>query len=148
MALAEVLERTLDNATPRSRAIFGGANAMSAQEVAEFIDEYPVALVSTVDASGAPHVTGKGVVLLNDRIYMGSSGDTAMGRNLRRNPSVAVAFAEPPWKHHVLLQGSARFLEEGDEEHRMVVAAHVEAHGWEPEGLAEIVPRTIFTWKD
>ena len=148
MDLATALHRTIQDATPHSKAVFGGPNAMSDEEVAAFITEYPVGLVCTADASGTPHVTGKAVVLLDGKIFSASSGETAMGRNLRRNRAVALAFAEPPWKRHVLVQGSVRFLDEGSEEERGVGSAHAAAHGWEPAGLAEVVVKKIFTWKD
>ena len=61
--------------------------------------------MSTVDKRGAPHVTGRGVALVDGRVYLEVEGNTAMGRNLQSNRNVALAFAEPPWKHHVLIQG-------------------------------------------
>ena len=53
--LAEILSRTLQQANAHTRGVFGGDNAMSAQEVADFLEENSVAVVSTVTASGTPH---------------------------------------------------------------------------------------------
>ncbi len=111
MDLAEALRTTNETANPRTRGVFGGDHGMAFQEVIDFIEEYPVALISTVDSSGAPHVTGKGVVWTDDRLYFGAGENTAMGRNLRRDPRVALAFAEPPWKRHVLIRGAVRFVD-------------------------------------
>ena len=116
MNLATLILKTIEGATSRTKSIFGGTNAMSAIEVTEFINEYPVVLVSTVDIHGAPHVTGKAAVLIDSRTYFGAPEDTAMGRNLRRNPNVALAFAEPLWKRHVFMYGKVRFLEGGSDE--------------------------------
>ena len=85
MDLATAIRKTRDNATPRTKSTFGGANAMTVDEVTRFIDEYPVALVSTVDKHGAPHEAGKGVALVDGRLYLGGKGDSAMGRNLQSN---------------------------------------------------------------
>ena len=146
MDIATAILQTIEEATPRSRGIFGGERTMSADELAEFIEQYPVALVSSVDAAGAPHVSGKAAVLLDGRLYIGAPEDTAMGRNLRRNPNVAVAFAEPPWKRHVFIYGTVRFLEAGDQEERLVQDAFRSTHGYASAGLAEVSPRKVFTW--
>lgn len=148
MDLASVIQTTIEEATPRARSVFGGARAMSEAEVAAFIDEFPVALVSTVDARGAPHVTGKAAVWLDGKLYFGAPEDTAMGRNLRRNPNVAVALAEPPWRRHVFIYGTVRFLEAGGREERRVEEAHRATHGYVSSGLAEVLPGKAFTWKD
>ena len=115
--------------------------------VTEFINEYPVVLVSTVDIHGAPHVVGRPAVLVDSRTYFGAPEDTAMARNLRRNPNVALAFAEPPWKRHVLMYGKVRFLEGGSDEEGLVLDAHQATHGYGTSGLVEALPENIFTWK-
>ena len=147
MDLGAVMRHTIEEAAPRSRSIFGSARSMSADQMAEFIKQYPVALVSTVDSRGAPHVSGKAAVLLDGKIYFGTREEAAMGRNLRRNPNVAVAFAEPPWKRHVFIYGTVRFLEVGSQEERLVQDSHRSIHGYESSGLAEVSPQKILTWK-
>ncbi len=147
MNLANLILKSIEGATSRTKSIFGGTNAMSATDVIEFINEYPVVLVSTVDIHGAPHVTGKAAVLVDSRTYFGAPEDTAMGRNLRRNPNVALAFAEPPWKRHVFMYGKVRFLEGGSDEEGLVRDAHKATHGYETSGLVEALPEKIFTWK-
>ena len=147
MDLGTALQKSIDEATPRTRGIFGGRRAMSEKDIEDFITDYPVALVSTVDARGAPHATGKAAVFLDGKMYFGAPSDTAMGRNLRRNPDVAVAFAEPPWKRHVFIYGTVRFVEEGSDEERRVMSAHRDAHGYESSSLVEVSPRKVFTWK-
>ena len=143
-----VIQTTIKHATPRARNVFGGTRAMSEAEVAAFIDEFPVALISTVDSRGAPHVTGKAAVWLDGKLYFDVPKDTAMGRNLRRSPNVAVAFAEPPWRRHVFIYGTVRFLEAGSPEERLVEDAHRAAHGYVSPGLVEVLPDKAFTWKD
>ena len=71
-----------------------------------------------------------------------------MSRNLERNPSVAVAVVELPWKRHVLIQGSVRFLSSDSPELPRVHAVEVAKHGWESEIVAEVVPGKIYTWKE
>ena len=79
MDFATVISETIDRATPWSKGVFGGPRTMSATDVQDFIDEYPVALVSTVDRRGAPHVVGKAAVLLDGRLYLGARRGTALG---------------------------------------------------------------------
>ena len=70
-----------------------------------------------------------------------------MGRNLRRNPNVALAFAEPPWKRQVFIYGEVRFLEQHGQEESRVQDTHRSVHGFETVGIAEVVPRKVFTSK-
>ena len=146
--LAEILSRTLQQANAHTRGVFGGDNAMSAQEVADFLEENSVAVVSTVTASGTPHSTGVGTTFVDGKLYFGASEARAMSRNLERNPSVAVAVVELPWKRHVLIQGSVRFLSSDSPELPRVHAVEVAKHGWESEIVAEVVPGKIYTWKE
>ena len=148
MDLATALQRTFEEATPRTQGVFGGEHGMSAEEVTDFINEYPVALISSVDSSGAPHVTGKGVVLKDGRIYFAAAPTTAMGRNLRRNQAVALAFAEPPWKRHVLVRGTVRFVEGGSEQEAQLSEAHIKSVGWPSTDFAEVENNKVYTWKD
>ena len=146
--LAEILSRTLEQANAHTRSVFGGDNAMSAEEVAEFLAESSVAIVSTVTAPGTPHSTGVGITFVDGKLYFGASETRAMSRNLQRNPSVAVAVIELPWKRHVLIQGSARFLSSDSVELPKVHAAELAMHGWESEIVAEVVAGKIYTWKE
>lgn len=147
MDLTTALRNTIARATPRSRKIFGGANAMSWEQVVEFVTQYPVAVVCSVDASGAPHSTGKAALLLDGSVYLGVPEGTAMGRNLRARPKIALAFVEPPWKRHVFIYGSIRLVDERSDEHRRVQAAFRAAHGYEAGGLAAVLPRKVFTFR-
>ena len=70
MDLATLILKTIEGATSRTKSIFGGTNAMSAVEVTEFINEYPVVLVSAVDIHGAPHVVGRPAVLVDSRTLL------------------------------------------------------------------------------
>ncbi|MBI2936279.1 MAG: pyridoxamine 5'-phosphate oxidase family protein [Chloroflexi bacterium] len=146
--LATVLRRSIAEATPHTKNVFGGAHAMSAREVAEFLDVNTVVLVSTLSASGAPHVTGIGTTFMDGKLYLGLDKRTALHRNLRRNPGIAVAVIELPWKRHVFIQGSAALLPPEGEEIRRVRAKELAKHGWESSVIARISPRKIFTWKE
>jgi nitroimidazol reductase NimA-like FMN-containing flavoprotein (pyridoxamine 5'-phosphate oxidase superfamily) len=148
MDLLAALRQSIDEANDRTRGIFGGANAMSAREVADFLNASHMALVSTVSPSGEPHITGVGLVFLDNKLYLGLGKGTALVRNLRHNPSVAVAVVEPPWKRHVLVQGAVRILPDGGDELRRVHAAEQAKLGWASPIVAEVAPRKVFTWKD
>ncbi len=64
-----------------------------------------------------------------------------------RNGAVAVAFAEPPWKRHVFIHGTVRFVEAGSHEEGLVQDAYRSTHGYVSAGLAKVSPRKVFTWK-
>ena len=145
--LARVLRQSLEEATPRTRSIFGGANSMSATEVEDFFNQSPVGLVSTIKASGAPHITGVGMVYTGGKLYLGLYKVAAVYRNLRRNSGVAVGVVDPPWRRHVLIQGSVRFVPEDSDEIRQVYNAELAKHGWRSSIIAEVVPSKIVTWK-
>ncbi len=146
--LADILRKSLQEASPHTRGVFGGANAMSPEEVASFLDQQRTALVSTVSPWGAPHITGVGIVFLDGTLYFGLSQGTALHSHLGRNPRVALGVIEPPWKCHVLVYGRVHLLQEGSQEAAKVRGAELAKHGWESQVIARVEPSKIFTWKD
>ncbi len=146
--VARILRKSLQEASPHTRSVFGGANAMSPEEVATFLDQQRAALVSTVSPTGTPHITGVNIVFLDDTLYFGLSRGTALHRNLQRSPGVALGVIEPPWKRHVLVHGKVSFLQDGSQESLSVRRAQMAKHGWESEVIARVEPVKLFTWKD
>ncbi len=145
--LGRALRQSLEEATPRTRDVFGGVNAMTVGEVEAFLSHAPVGLVSTVSQSGAPHMTGVGMILLDGKLYFGSDRRSALYRNLLRNPTVAIGFVEPPWKRHILIQGTVRLVLEDSDEIRQVREAERTQHGWESGVVAGVDIDKVFTWK-
>ena len=147
--LAQILSDSIEEATPHTRNVFGGSRAMSADETQSFLHDTHVGLVTTIARSGAPHVTAVYILALESRLYFGTFKRTALYRNLRRDPRVAIAAVELPWKRHVFVHGSVRFLSPADsEEIDRVRASQRERFGGERGAvLCEVVPTKIFTWK-
>ena len=146
--LASALSRSINEATPHTRNVFGGPHAMSAAEVAGFLQESHVALISTVTSSGAPHITALYILALDGKLYIGTFPRAALYRNLRRNPKVAIAVVELPWQRHVFVYGSVRFVpQEGEEIDRVRAAQRARFGGERGAILAEVVPDKLFTWK-
>ena len=128
--LGDMLERTLEEATLHSKNVFGGDHAMSAEDLTRFLNESEVAPVCSITPTGAPHITDVGIVLVCSNLYLGMGRSTALHRNLRVNKNVAVAVIEPPWRCHVLIQGTVRSLTRGSDELRKVWDAERAKHGW------------------
>ncbi len=147
--LAQILSQSIEEATSHTKNVFGGPRAMSAEEAAGFLRDTHVGLVSTVTRSGAPHITAVYILALDGKIYVGTFERTALYRNLRHNPKIAVAAVELPWQRHVFIHGSVRFLSPDDsEEIDRVRAAQRERFGGERGAvLCQVVPSKIFTWK-
>ena len=145
--VARALRQTLEASTPRTKAVFGGSNAMSAREVETFLAHAPVGLVSTISKSGAPHMTGVGMIFLAGKLYFSANERSALYRNLLRNPAAAIGFMEPSWKHHILIQGTARFIRQESEEIRQVREAYLAQHGWESSLIVGVDIDKLFTWK-
>jgi PPOX class probable F420-dependent enzyme len=66
--------------------------AMLPDAVRRFIDGGPLAHVVTLSADGTPHVSMAWVGLDGDELLIGTIGDQAKLRNLRRDPRVALSF--------------------------------------------------------
>ncbi len=145
--LKTALRQSLEQATPRTKRIFGGENAMSAEDVEGLVERTKVGMISSVAASGAPHMTGVGLVLVDGVLYFGLDSHSALYRNLSENSELAMGLMEPPWKYHVLIQGSARFVAPDSDELRRVQAAEKALHGWESAIVAGIAIDKVFTWK-
>ncbi len=146
--LKTALRQSLEQATPRTRRIFGGDNAMSAEDVDQLVERTKVGLISSVSDSGAPHMTGVGIVLVEGRLYFGVDSHSALYRDLFENSDLAMGLMEPPWKYHVLIEGSARFVDADNDELRRVLAAERDLHGWESAIVAGIAIDKVFTWKN
>ncbi len=147
--LAQILGSSIEEATPHTRNVFGGSRAMSADEAQSFLHDTHVGLITTISRSGAPHVTAVYILALESSLYFGTLERTTLYRNLRRDPRVAIAVVELPWKRHAFIHGSVRFLSpEDSEEIDRVRATQRERFGGERGTvLCGIIPAKIFTWK-
>jgi len=145
--LATVLRQSIEEANPRTKRIFGGQRTLSAQEVEEFLKTGPVGLFATVGPARTPHIAPTTVIFAEGRIYFSAGEGSATRRHLERNPKVAIAVVELPWKRHILIQGMVRFLQPDTEEMRTVQAAQKAIRGMTTTTLVALEPRKIFTWK-
>jgi PPOX class probable F420-dependent enzyme len=86
--------------------------------VVAFLATGPLAHVVTLGATGDPHVTMAWVGIEDDEVVIGTLGDQAKLRNLRRDPRIALSFQAPgrnAWglDHYHVLRGRARVTEGG-----------------------------------
>ena len=145
--LATVLSQSIEKADPRTRRIFGGDRAMSAQEVEEFLRTGPVGLIATIGPSQTPHMAPTTIFLVDGRIYFSAGQGSATQRHLQRNPQVAVAVVEPPWTRHLLVKGTVRFLKPDTEEMARVQEVQKAIRGRATTTLVAVEAQKIFTWK-
>ncbi len=145
--LSTILQRSIEGANPRTKRIFGGQRAMSAQDVEEFLAPGPVGLIATVGPSRTPHMAPTTIFFVDGRIYFSAGEGSATQRHLQRNPQVSVAVVEPPWTRHLLVQGTARFLKPDTEEMQRVQAFQKALRGRATSTLVAVEAEKIFTWK-
>ncbi len=145
--LTTILQRSIEEANPRTKRIFGGGRAMSAQEVEEFLAPGPVGLIATTGPSRTPHMAPTTIFLVDGHIYFSAGEGSATQRHLERNPKVAVAVVEPPWKRHLLVQGAVRFLKPDTEEMARVQAVQKALRGRATSTLVAVEAQKVFTWK-
>ena len=86
--------------------------------VVAFLATGPLAHVVTLGPKGEPHVTMAWVGVEDDEVVIGTLGDQAKLRNLRRDPRIALSFQAPgrnAWglDHYLVLRGRARVTEGG-----------------------------------
>lgn len=88
-SLREVLERSLEQATPFTRRIFAGQE-LSAERVQDFINQVITATVATVRPDGRPHAAWVLCACLEGEIYITVSKRSVLLRNLRAVPLAAL----------------------------------------------------------
>ncbi len=105
------------------------------EQTRRFLERQPVAHLATADATGVPHVVPICFALMGQTLYVAIDQKPKRGdvrrlrrlRNIAENPRVAVVadHYESDWTKlgFVLAHGSARILNEGDDEHAQAVAA-------------------------
>src|SRR6476659_10141900 len=82
------------------------------------LDSAAVAIVVTLDADGAPHVSSAWIGIEDGEIVIGTLDDQRKLRNLRRDPRVAVSIQSPVinrWglREYLVIDGTARVTEGG-----------------------------------
>lgn len=140
-----LIKDTIDGGTSLTKKVFGGPNAMSAQEVLEFFQKNRAMVISTIGPSGAPHITSVGFLIFEGGIYFRIAPQSAVDRHIRRDSRVAIAVVEPPFTVNVFIEGSVRLLDEASEANLAVRAAFREKMSYDPEILGEVVPDKVFT---
>ena len=84
--------------------------------VREFLAAPRCAVLSTLDAHGAPHQTVVHYFLEEDGLVVNGRPDRLWAKNLRRDPRVSVVVHDSDdYLHWVGIKGTARVLHEGQE---------------------------------
>ncbi|TAH52506.1 MAG: pyridoxamine 5'-phosphate oxidase [Chloroflexota bacterium] len=97
--------------------------------------------LATVRPNGAPHLVPIWFVWLDEKAYLCTALDSVKARNIRQNPRVA--FALEDGDDPVLMEGTARILENGTPE---IVQAFQKKFNWDIRGdgtyntIIEITP--------
>jgi PPOX class probable F420-dependent enzyme len=86
--------------------------------VVSFLATGPLAHVVTLDSDGGPRVSVAWVGVEDDEVVIGTMGDQAKLRNLRRDPRIALSFQAPGRNEYgldryLVLRGRARVTEGG-----------------------------------
>jgi len=144
--LDEVLKKSLEQASPHTRKVYG-QNPLTGPEIIEMANTKGVmTLASTVDAGGRPHMAPVDLVGVAGALYLGLDLATAQYSRLRRNPMVAVMIMDG-WKRQAILEGSVVFLDMKASVARNVFDAQKTKTGWNTDTLAELRPEKAFTWR-
>ncbi len=141
----DIIKKTLAGASPHSKNVFS-QSPMTGEEVLDLLNKAGLQVIATVKPDGRPHIATTGLIVVDDRIYMGMDSVTRRYKNLKHNPSFAVMVAEG-WKRQVIIEGEVNFLDMQSQLAHTVGEAQKKRYGWTTHLLAEITPRKIFTWK-
>jgi hypothetical protein len=113
--LQAALDRSLENASPFTRSLFG-ADRWDAAQVVAFVNSVRNITVSTVTARGDPHAAVVIGASLNEQIHFTVAPASLLGRNLLRSPLLAFTICDRA--HAVMGTGAvvlvARSLEAPD----------------------------------
>lgn len=112
----------------------------------EFLNERPLAVVSTVGADGMPHAVPVEVVVDGGRAYSWGHAESARLRNLRANPKIALV-AYKGQQSFVMVRGVARILTQADDEYARITQLFLKKYDREEtygnDTLTEIAPEQI-----
>ena len=144
--LDAVLKKSLANATPHTRKVYG-QHPLSSQEIIDLANiQGLLTVASTIGSNGRPHLAPVDVTGVDGMLFIGVDEGTAHYRNLKRNPAVAVLVTEG-WKRQVILEGTVKFLETSSELARRVREMQKKKTGWTTEAIAEVRADKAFSWK-
>lgn len=144
--LDAVLKKSLENASPHTRKVYG-QNPLSSQEIIDMANGRGLLVIaSTIGSNSGPHLAPADVTGVDGTLFLGVDEGTAHYRNLKRNPAVAVMITEG-WKRQVILEGTVKFLEMNSELARRVQDLQKKKTGWTTEAIAEVKADKAFSWK-
>jgi putative heme iron utilization protein len=148
--LASVLERSLDEASPLTRRVFG-RRSLSADDVESFLTDERLATLATCKGE-KPHASVGSFAYTDGCLYFYSNRMSVRHRNIVSNGNVAVTVLEG-WKKQVIVMGQAKIIG---------LASSLKTH-WAAEAfrrkygkfagdsegssfIIELIPEKIFTW--
>lgn len=91
-------------------------NPDSLHTIAHYINQHPLAVLSTVDEAGQPH--GAALYAGSDdhlNVYFMTKTETTKARNIRSNPAVALTFASEEHQTTLQITGTATAVKAHDE---------------------------------
>ena len=90
--------------------------AMTASELADFLDGRHLTDLVTLHPDGGPHVAPVWYQYVEGRVLVMASGTAVKARNIRRDPRVALSIATPTEPYlYVVMEGTATVRAEGVE---------------------------------
>lgn len=143
--LVELQTRSYERAGHALRSSWPPEDAMTADELAAFLERNDYAVLATVSPDGAPQAAPI-AYFVEDGSFWIATVEGARLRNVRANPRAELVVAEGGrGKHHALRASGRVTLHEPLEEH---LRAWRERHGGDAGWAAafiELRPRTLFT---
>lgn len=91
--LQQVLDRSIENASPFTRSLFE-TQQWDADQVAAFVNTNHNVTISTVTKAGEPHAAVVIAACLDKQIYFTVSPRSLLRRNLDREPRIAFSIAD------------------------------------------------------
>jgi hypothetical protein len=149
--LQALLDRSRQRAGPHLRKIFNDERAVGAAELVAFFRGPRQIAVATVTGKGEPRVAPVDALLLRGRFHFGTHVTAARIRHLRQRPAVSLTYFERD-ELAVVVHGTARLMEFGDEDFAEVDADFRAVYGGTPSTQEEgsvfvrVEPELMFTF--
>ncbi|HZU77897.1 MAG TPA: pyridoxamine 5'-phosphate oxidase family protein [Dehalococcoidia bacterium] len=105
--LQAVVDRSLANASPLARALFGRSH-FDATAIEAFVNRVGSATIATVRRDGRPHAAWTLACCAGGVIYFAAADGSVLLRTLRANDAVALTVTEQD--HGLMADGRARIL--------------------------------------
>ena len=128
LALQGLLDRSMGNAGPHVRSIFGREHWLSARQVCLYLQGVKQVAAATVTSKGEPRVAPMDAAFFHGRFYLSTDVKSLRARHLAKRPAVSVTYFEGA-DLVIIAHGRAVFVKEGEPEFPALDGEWVKAYG-------------------